>query len=83
MANLELDIKALKKKNIYTPVRILALGFAIVIFIGAILLSLPIASQSGEITPFIDCIFTSTSAVCVTGLVTVDTGTHWTYFGKQ
>lgn len=82
MTNLKLGIKALKKKNMYTPVQILALGFAIVILIGAILLSLPIASQSGEITPFIDCIFTSTSAVCVTGLVTLDTGTYWTYFGK-
>ncbi|WP_376769043.1 TrkH family potassium uptake protein [Clostridium psychrophilum] len=75
-------MKNLKKKNKYTPVQILALGFAIVILIGAILLSLPIASQSGKITPFIDCIFTSTSAVCVTGLVTLDTGTYWTYFGK-
>ena len=79
---MEFGIKALKRKNIYTPVQILAMGFAIVIVIGAILLSLPIASQSGKVTPFIDCIFTSTSAVCVTGLVTVDTGTHWTYFGK-
>ncbi|MBU3182680.1 TrkH family potassium uptake protein [Clostridium psychrophilum] len=79
---MEFDIKNLKKKNKYTPVQILALGFAIVILIGAILLSLPIASQSGKITPFIDCIFTSTSAVCVTGLVTLDTGTYWTYFGK-
>ena len=79
---MKLDIKALKLKTKYTPVQILAIGFAIVIFTGAILLSLPIASQNGEITPFIDCIFTSTSAVCVTGLVTVDTGTHWTYFGK-
>lgn len=75
-------MKFLKRKNTYTPVQILAMGFAIVIFVGAILLSLPIASQSGKITPFIDCIFTSTSAVCVTGLVTVDTGTYWTYFGK-
>ncbi len=79
---MKLDIKALKLKTKYTPVQILAIGFAIVIFTGAILLSLPIASQNGETTPFIDCIFTSTSAVCVTGLVTVDTGTHWTYFGK-
>ncbi len=79
---MESSIKNIKKKNIYTPVQILALGFAIVILIGAILLSLPIASQSGKITPFIDCIFTSTSAVCVTGLVTLDTGTYWTYFGK-
>ena len=65
-----------------TPFRILALGFAIVIFIGAILLHLPIATQSGDKTPLIDCFFVSTSATCVTGLITVDTGTHWNYFGK-
>lgn len=82
MSALESSVKSFKKKNIYTPVQILSMGFAVVIFGGAILLSLPIASQSGEVTPFIDCIFTSTSAVCVTGLVTVDTGTYWTYFGK-
>jgi trk system potassium uptake protein TrkH len=82
VSNLESTIKSFKRKNIYTPVQILSMGFAVVIFVGAILLSLPIASQSGEVTPFIDCIFTSTSAVCVTGLVTVDTGTYWTYFGK-
>ncbi|WP_186430432.1 TrkH family potassium uptake protein [Clostridium sp. BSD9I1] len=64
------------------PVRILAIGFAIVIFIGAILLSLPISSADGRGTAFIDSLFTSTSAVCVTGLVTLDTGTHWNYFGK-
>lgn len=79
---MKLGIKAFKRKNIYTPVQILAIGFAVVILIGAILLSLPIASQDGKITPFIDCIFTSTSAVCVTGLVILDTGTYWTYFGK-
>ncbi|KGK87846.1 TrkH family potassium uptake protein [Clostridium sp. HMP27] len=65
-----------------TPVQILAVGFATVILIGAILLNLPIASQNGSRTPFIDCLFVSTSATCVTGLVTVDTGTHWSYFGK-
>ncbi|WP_035287723.1 TrkH family potassium uptake protein [Clostridium sp. KNHs214] len=72
----------LKHKPKFTPVQILAIGFAIVIFTGAILLNLPIASRSGTRTPFIDCIFTSTSAVCVTGLVTLNTSTHWTYFGK-
>lgn len=66
----------------FTPVQILAIGFAIVIFVGAILLSLPISSQTGQRTPFLDCLFTATSAVCVTGLVVVDTGTYWTYFGK-
>lgn len=64
------------------PVRILAIGFAVVIFIGAVLLSLPISSADGKGTAFIDSLFTSTSAVCVTGLVTLDTGTHWNYFGK-
>lgn len=64
------------------PVQILALGFAAVILTGAILLTLPISSVDGKWTPFIDCLFTSTSAVCVTGLVTLDTGTHWTVFGQ-
>lgn len=64
------------------PVQILAIGFALVILTGAVLLNLPIASQGGRRTPFIDCLFISTSATCVTGLVTVDTGTNWTYFGK-
>jgi trk system potassium uptake protein TrkH len=72
----------MKRKIKFTPVRVLSLGFALVIFTGACLLTLPIAAISGKSTPFIDCLFTSTSAVCVTGLVTVDTGTHWTYFGK-
>ena len=75
-------IKALKRKTMYTPVQILAIGFAAIILIGATLLTLPMASVSGEATPFIDAIFTSTSAVCVTGLVIVDTGTYWSYFGK-
>lgn len=70
-------------KNIkLNAVQILSVGFALVILTGAILLSLPISSQSGEPTNFLDSLFTSTTAVCVTGLVTVDTGTHWNYFGK-
>ncbi|MCX7903874.1 MAG: TrkH family potassium uptake protein [Caloramator sp.] len=64
------------------PVQILALGFAAVILIGALLLKLPISSADGNPTPFLDCLFTATSAVCVTGLVTVDTGTHWSLFGQ-
>ncbi|MDW8801289.1 TrkH family potassium uptake protein [Clostridium sp. A1-XYC3] len=63
-------------------IQILVLGFAAVIFIGAILLSLPVSSRSGQYTNFIDCLFVSTSATCVTGLVTVDTGTHWSNFGQ-
>lgn len=70
------------KKIRMTPVQILAIGFAAVIIIGSLLLSLPIASASRIRTPYVDCLFTATSATCVTGLVTVDTGTYWSYFGK-
>lgn len=66
----------------FKPVQILVIGFALVILIGALLLKLPIASSDGSSTPFIDCLFVSTTSVCVTGLITVDTGTHWSYFGK-
>lgn len=73
---------SITKKLKLSPVRILSIGFALVILIGAILLMLPISSNGKTWTSFIDCIFTSTSAVCVTGLVTLDTGSHWNYFGK-
>ncbi|MDU2460221.1 MAG: TrkH family potassium uptake protein [Clostridium sp.] len=71
-----------KKKFRLNGVQILALGFLIVIIIGAIILSLPISSRTGEPTNFLDAIFTSTSAVCVTGLITLDTSTHWSVFGQ-
>jgi len=71
-----------RKKFKFTPMQILAIGFALVILTGAVLLKLPVSSRDGRSTPFIDCLFTSTTSVCVTGLVTVDTGTHWSYFGK-
>ncbi|WP_040211976.1 TrkH family potassium uptake protein [Clostridium polynesiense] len=70
------------KKIKLNPVQILAIGFGAVILTGAFLLSLPISSARGTYTNFTDCVFTATSAVCVTGLVTLDTGTHWSYFGK-
>lgn len=63
-------------------VQILALGFLMVILIGTVLLSLPISSASGKSTNLIDSLFIATSATCVTGLVTLDTGTYWNYFGK-
>lgn len=63
-------------------IQILAIGFLVLIFIGAILLAMPISSQDGHYTNFLDCVFISTSATCVTGLVTLDTGTHWNYFGQ-
>ncbi len=66
----------------FNPSQILVLGFASVILIGSILLNLPIASKSNHSIGFINALFTATSSVCVTGLVVVDTGTHWTVFGK-
>ncbi len=64
------------------PEKILALGFFFVILIGAILLSLPMATISKERLAVADAIFMSTSAVCVTGLSVVDIGTSFTWFGQ-
>lgn len=69
-------------KRRLTSFQIIIFGFASVILFGAILLMLPIASKCGKITPFNEALFTSTSAVCVTGLVIQDTGTYWTMFGQ-
>ena len=71
------------KKNIkLSGVQILALGFVVIILVGTILLTLPISTASGESTSFLDALFTATSAVCVTGLIVVDTGSYWNMFGQ-
>ena len=62
--------------------QIILLGFMLVIAVGAILLSLPAASKKGEGLRVMDAVFTSTSAVCVTGLVVHDTATYWSSFGQ-
>lgn len=69
------------RKRLTGPQAILA-GFLIMITIGALLLTLPISSKSREATPFIDALFTSVSASCVTGLVVKDTQTSWSLFGQ-
>ena len=61
---------------------ILALGFLAVILLGAVLLALPVASANGRSIGLFNSLFTSTSAVCVTGLVAVDTGTTFSLFGQ-
>lgn len=61
--------------------RVVVLGFAFVILLGALLLTLPISSSTGVSVGFFDALFTSTSCVCVTGLVVVDTGTAFSTFG--
>ncbi|HUG13603.1 MAG TPA: potassium transporter TrkG [Thermomicrobiales bacterium] len=62
--------------------KLFALGLLGIVLVASILLSLPIATRDGEATPFVDALFTSVSAVCVVGLVTVDTATHWNAFGQ-
>lgn len=64
------------------PVQIILLGFFVVIMIGSVLLTLPTAARSGQATPYIDALFTSTTSVCVTGLVVETTMTHWSSFGQ-
>jgi len=61
---------------------LLIYGFAIIIGIGTLLLLLPVSTKTGQVTSPINALFTSTSAVCVTGLVVVDTGTYWSSFGQ-
>lgn len=70
-----------KYKKGISPIRFLPLGYLCVILIGTLLLTLPI-SVHGERLTFFDALFTSTSASCVTGLVVVDTGTKFTFFGQ-
>ncbi len=68
--------------NKITPGQVIALGFCAVIFIGAILLMLPISANEGVSVSFIDALFTSTSAVCVTGLIAIDTADTFNVFGR-
>ena len=63
------------------PVTVM-LSFMVVIFIGTILLMLPVASTQNRVTPFVDALFTSTSATCVTGLIVYDTPTYFSQFGQ-
>ncbi|WP_099203307.1 TrkH family potassium uptake protein [Miniphocaeibacter massiliensis] len=74
-------MKSRRKKIIDNPSLYLALGFLSVILIGSILLMLPISSANGTATNYLDCLFVATSNVCVTGLTTVVTATHWSTFG--
>ena len=65
------------------PARVLILGFLILIGIGTLLLMIPAATQDRHHLSFVDALFEATSAVCVTGLVVVDTQTTFTTFGQM
>ena len=70
------------RKMRLSPARIILLGFALLILTGALLLTLPIATRDGQGAPFLDALFTATSATCVTWLVVQDTSLYWTVFGQ-
>ncbi|MGX6961519.1 TrkH family potassium uptake protein [Vagococcus xieshaowenii] len=81
-----MNIKGRNKRRKSLPrlgaASILALGFVGVILVGANLLTLPFFSRSNQATPFIDALFTATSATCVTGLTTLNTVQHWNSYGQ-
>ncbi|MDO4322212.1 MAG: potassium transporter TrkG [Lachnospiraceae bacterium] len=70
-----------KKRNL-NSFQVIIFGFLGVILLGTFLLMLPLSSRDGTVTPFLDALFTSTSAVCVTGLVLHDTATYWSFAGQ-
>lgn len=72
----------MQRKIRLTPVRLLALGYLCVIIIGTILLILPFSSKITGSAAFMDALFTTVSASCVTGLIVQDTATHWTIYGQ-
>ncbi len=74
--------KLSKSTNKLDPTQIMVIGFALVILIGARLLNMPMATQTGERIGLLNALFTATSAVCVTGLVVVDTATYWSEIGQ-
>lgn len=79
------DGEVLKFKKLIksqSPARIIAFGFAITIILGSLILMLPISLNDGVHLKYIDSLYTATSAVCVTGLITVDPANTFTPFGR-
>ena len=75
-------IMKIRRKNRLSTFQLLSLGYLIVILIGSALLSLPIATKSGQGVPYIDALLTATSATCVTGLTPYDPSMTWSLFGQ-
>lgn len=76
------EIRRLRWKKGLSPAQSIAIAFAVIILIGTILLSLPVASRTGEAHSIVDALMAATSATCVTGLVPGDTFTMWSDFGQ-
>lgn len=71
-----------KRRGTLSTTQIILLSFLVTILIGSLLLSLPISAADGQPVPYIDALFTATTATCVTGLVTLPTVTAWSVFGQ-
>ena len=85
MAEPRWEINAKFKEKIHRHVssfQVIILGFMLVILLGSLCLTLPLATRDGQGASFLDALFTSTSAVCVTGLVLHDTASYWSMFGQ-
>lgn len=74
--------KHVRLKRHISQTQFIAYGFFLIIITGALLLMLPISSRDGQSAPFLNCLFTATSATCVTGLVVADTWSQWSLFGQ-
>lgn len=72
----------MKKRFQFSTTQLIMLSFLLGIFLGSILLSLPVSSASGKAVPYIDALFTATTSICVTGLVTLPTVSTWSLFGQ-
>ncbi|MBR6785467.1 MAG: Trk family potassium uptake protein [Clostridia bacterium] len=70
----------MKKK--LSSIRIIAFGYMLFVMVGALLLTMPFASRSGQSAGFLNALFTATSSSCVTGLIVLDTATSWSFFGQ-
>ncbi len=77
-----MDTSKFFKKSKLSTTNIIIIGFAGIILLGGFLLMLPFSSADGTYTPFVDALFTSGTSVCVTGLTTLVTATHWSLTGK-
>lgn len=78
----EEKLSLIQRLKMTQPVRLIVISFFAIILVGSILLTMPFSSRTGDPTAFVDALFTSTSATCVTGLVPFDTWTHWNEFGQ-
>ena len=73
-------LRLLSNQN-FNPTRLIVVSFGAIILLGTFLLHLPISARDGQFTPWLTCLFTATSATCVTRLVVHDTATYWSPFG--